>query len=115
MIIPRWFYLREYDPFIHVTRVKVDRYTQRRLAKLEQKRKREMRPGLISTMSFKHCLEILKHINAKVDVEFICRGRSHSYADVTNNEALERWLKKILDSKMFQEWLTAEGPQPCVH
>jgi hypothetical protein len=115
MVIPKWFYLRQHDPFIHVTRVETDRYTRRRLAKLEQKRKREMLPGLISPMSFKHRLDILKRIHAKVDIEFTYRGDSYFYEDAANNEGLERWLGGIPDSKMFQEWLAGEGPQPCVH
>lgn len=115
MVIPKWFYLRKQDPFIHVTRVEVDRYTQRRLSELETKRQHEMRPGLISPMSFKHRLQILKRLNAKASLEFTYRGVSYTYEDATNNAELDSWLAKIPDSKMFQEWLPAEGPQPCVH
>ena len=115
MVIPKWFYLRKHDPFIHVTRVKIGRYTQRKLSELEQKRKREMRPGLISPMSFKHRLQILKRMNAKVNLEFTYRGVAYAYEDVANNAELESWLAATSDSKMFQEWLPAEGPQPCEH
>jgi hypothetical protein len=115
MVIPKWFYLRKHDPFIHVTRVNIDRYTQRRLSELEPKRQHEMRPGLISPMSFKHRLHILKRLNAKASLEFTYRGVSYAYEDVVNNAELENWLAEIPDSKMFQEWLPAEGPQPCVH
>ena len=115
LLIPKWFYLRKHDPFIHVTRVEADRYTRRRLAKLEQKRKREIQVGLISPMSFKHRLEILKRMNAKVAVEFTYRGQSHVYEDVADSVTLEKWLESIPDSKMSQEWLSTEGAQPCVH
>ena len=115
MVIPKWFYLRGHDPFIHVTRVEIDRYTQRSLSELETKRQHEMRPGLISPMSFKHRLQILKRLNAKASLEFTYRGVSYTYEDAANNAELDSWLAEIPDSKMFQEWLPAEGPQPCVH
>ncbi len=115
LFIPRWFYLKRFDPFIRVQEVKIDAENQKKVRLLKEVYKQGIYPGLFSPMSFKYRLGIYNKLNALIDVTVDYHGKLYTFSDAAHNEDLYQWLKTIPDSKMFQEWLTLKGPQPCLH
>jgi len=116
LFIPSSMSIRKYDPFIKVTGVFMDYKGTSALSALKKNySKRGIYPGLFSPMSFKHRIKIFKQENAKVYIRLIYQGKTYKFADAVNNNQLYAFLKNIPDSKMFQEWLSVEGPQRCFH
>ena len=71
--------------------------------------------GLISPASLQKRVLKLEERGAPFDIEFVYLGRNFRYDDATNDPEFRAWLDRLPTNRLFQAWLPAEGPQPCLH
>lgn len=116
LLVPESFFMREHDHFIRITKVDMNHVAyQRQQAMGRRVAKEGMLPGLVSPMSLALRLKRFNGEGIQVDLYLTYQGTDYIFEDATNNLYLKAWLADLPHNKLFQEWLVAEGPQPCYH
>lgn len=111
LIVPRWFYLRQHDPFVHVTRAVVDRPSVKNLDP-----QRIVSEGLFTSGELLRRLEYMHGRLLKTELKLSYAGESREYRNATFHPDLRSWLASIDENERFlQSALTLDQPQPCVH
>jgi hypothetical protein len=113
LVMPRWLHLREHDPFIHLTEVRMPPTEQAKIRGLGLAR--QLHPGLFSRTNLEFRLESLRRLRIRADVDLVYRGEPHSFDNAALSSELQEWLSDVPRAKLFQPSLGRAGKQRCVH
>jgi hypothetical protein len=110
-LVPRGVQLRAFDPFVHVTDV---RYADvGRIPGFE--RSAGVQLGLYTPRELRARLEYLRGRGVRLDLELAIAGRAQRFANASTSSELNQLLVRLPPRTTFQDFLPAQGPQPCIH
>jgi hypothetical protein len=112
IIIPRWFYLREHDPYIHVTRASVvlpsgeEKFNERQV----------LSEGLFTRTEMRRRLAYMKRKGIEADLQLSYAGVSREARSATSNYGLMLLLDNVDEiDRLLPSHLTLGKPQHCTH
>jgi len=104
--VPQWVYPREHDAFVHVTR-----FTLSGTFLSDE----TMETGLMSPVGLRKRVQDLEGREVPFDIELAYGGETLAFQDASSDSEFRRWLDDLPRNRLFQAWVPAEGPQPCLH
>ncbi len=114
-IFPKAMALRQDDPFIRILNVDMTPEERAKLTALPDPYHHAVFPGLFSPMSLLDRLNTLKEAGIHMNVNAQFQDEKRLFEDAAFNEECRHWVAQKPQNKWFQEWLTAQGPQLCIH
>lgn len=114
-VFPKALYTRKHDPFIRILDIEMSHEDRDKLTALPDPYQRAVFPGLFSPMSLLDRLNNLKEAGIHVKVSAQFQNEKQIFEDAAFNETCRAWVAQKPQNKWFQEWLTLQGPQPCIH
>lgn len=110
LVVPRWVYLYDEDPFV---RVLVSDGPRPPVG--TNVRRSWLVPGLYAPGEFARRLQVMRRSYVPLDLEIEYLGRKSLHPDALKDLALLRWAKSLPPGRLFQRELRLRGRQPCVH
>jgi hypothetical protein len=111
-LVPRSVFLRDHDPYVHLTQVRVPPAERSRVASGDPR----LQPALWTPAGFTELLATLRRDRVHAGVDFRYGGEARSVADAPESPELAAWLAELPpNSRLFQEPLSIGAPQPCLH
>lgn len=115
LLFPESIRMSAHDPFVHITRLRMDAHAREILDGLASGETRALMTGLTSPMSLEYRMRYVKFHQLHIDVELTYKGEALVFTDVANNVDFEKWVEGLPKTLMWQSHLVEEGPQPCTH
>ena len=114
--MPPSLFMPEHDHFIRIRKIDMNHAAYQYQQSLGKRLAKEgMVVGLVSPMSMALRLERFNVEGVQVDLHVTYAGKDYFFPDATRSVRMKQWLGELPHNKLFQEWLVADGPQPCFH
>lgn len=116
-IFPRWLSLRKNDAYIHVTKVSLSYEDRMKVYDSlgSSWSDYRMSEGLMAPWSFKRRLKRHMRHDIQMDLALEYNGKKMEFKDATRHKGIEKWMNSLPDHKLFQSFLSLNGPQRCIH
>ncbi|MCG8588882.1 MAG: hypothetical protein MJE66_06285 [Proteobacteria bacterium] len=102
LFVPRAVFQRDFDPYVHVERV--------------EPRDEKLVPSVLTPDGLDERLLALRRRRRNVAVSLRHAGQTLRFERAATNSELAAWLGALpVSSRLFQDGLTKDGPQRCLH
>lgn len=112
LVIPRAVYLRATDPLVHVVHVRSAAGGEYRP---ERGDREALRPGVYSPQEFRRRYEAALRRWQALAIDLRYRGVEHRFGDLRFDGGLRGFAAGLPREPFFQDVLSGEAPQACVH
>ncbi len=113
-VIPRAAYLREHDPYVHVTRVEIRRAPG--APRPTGQTKPPLAPSVLTPDGLAERVQKLRWRNLDASIELVYEGEPHRFERVATRPELDAWLAGLDHrSRLFQDDLALGDAQHCLH
>jgi hypothetical protein len=112
LLVPRWFYLRDHDPFVHVTKATLGLPT----AGEKVDSRRILSEGLFTSTEMQRRIIYMQRVGIRAGLQFSYAGVERNTEDATSDYGLWSLLQNIDENdRFFRSDLTLGKPQVCKH
>jgi hypothetical protein len=111
-LLPRALDMRDHDPYVRVTSVKLERASHDAAARPP----RALEPGLYTPLRLVQYLESMRRRGMKADIELAFAGESRRFRDALQSLELAAWIEQMdVRDRLWQPELPLGERQPCIH